>query len=400
MKISKHKTRRGVVSFIILLVWIVVFCFIGHPIIAHAAESSINQINSAETSERFNEVDVLVAVALHIRCEPILNRSVRPVKIKPLYNLLDRIIAYDVTMSDGSYFVVNANKDNPMIIEFADSRLQTNERTARKEYYLAPGITSEKISTNTGKVNFVNSQYTISSQSTELIRLQTVFCSILSTQNRLLSNQHAILKNALTTYMENTQKKNKDPYDFLISAPDMPSGEYTEDLIPDIKNITPYGTTSEFDGVHGADNHCAATSAFNMVLYYRHIIGSSISPGDRNTVFTAIHTRIKNGPVTPTQYRNRLKKYIEQDTPYKITVENIGDTWINYKNEIDNDRMNVMCVWPSLFSAHMINGVGTRIYSTGTNYCVVLNNWWSASRVYTIFGTALYDLSKVYIYNS
>ena len=128
-------------------------------------------------------------------------------------------------------------------------------------------------------------------------------------------------------------------------------------------------------------------------------MNNPIASSDRNSVFTAIHQRVKNGPVTPPQYRSRIESYIKNDTSYNITVENIRDTWDNYKDEIDAGHMTVMCVWPSLFSAHMINGVGTREYSSGTKYCVVLNNWWSHSMVYTVFGTSLYDLSKIYIYN-
>ena len=54
--------------------------------------------------------------------------------------------------------------------------------------------------------------------------------------------------------------------------------------------------------------------------------------------------------------------------------------------------MNVMCVWPSLFSAHMINCVGTGIYNTGTNYCVVLNKptEWTTHKVTQILSNPTY----------
>lgn len=364
---------------------------------AYAQEAS-NTTPSVEFNDAFDETDVLVAVALHVRCEPLLDKRVRPAVITPLYDLSDNVIAYDVTMSDGSYLIVNANKDNPMIIEFAESRIQ-NIRSDKKKYYLAPGIILEKESNDGQEMKLVNTQYRVSSQSAELLELQTAFSSVLNTPNDTLARQHSATKVQLENYVQSTKDKEKDEYDFLISSENMPSGTYEEDLIPDILSIRPFGTTSEFDGVNGADNHCAATSAFNMVLYYRYRMGNPIASDDREDVFTDIHERVGNGPVTPLQYRNRIKRYIENDTSYNITVSNLTDTWTNYKNEISGDRMTVMCVWPALFSAHMINGVGTREYSSGTNYCVVLNNWYSQSVVYTVFGTELYDLSKIHIYS-
>lgn len=372
-----------------------------------------NIIEGTEHKEAFSETDVLVSVALHVRCEPMIDKSVHPIEILPLYNLSNEIIAYDVTMSNGSYFIVNANKDNPMIIEFADSRIQTN-KSDDKKYYLAPGIILEKDSGETQKMRIANTQYKVFSQSAELLELQTTFTSVLDMPNEMLARQHSALKSQLENHIQSTnassklghsvknskdKDKDKDEYDFLISEAEMPSGSYSENLIPSIESIKPFGTTSEFNNVDGADNHCASTSAFNMVLYYRYIMNNPIASSDRNSVFTAIHQRVKNGPVTPSQYRSRIESYIRNDTSYNITVENIRDTWDNYKNEIDAGHMTVMCVWPSLFSAHMINGVGTREYSSGTKYCVVLNNWWSRSMVYTVFGTSLYDLSKIYIYN-
>lgn len=370
--------------------------------IAYAQEAR-NITKSANFNEAFDETDILVSVALHVRCEPVIDKSVRPAEIIPLYNLSNEIIAYDVTMSDGSYLIVNANRDNPMIIEFADSRIQTDNSGERK-YYLAPGIILEKEPGDAQEMRIANTQYKVLSQSAELLELQTAFSSVLNTSNEVLAKQHSALKNQVENYVQNTKgtdkdkDKDKNVYDFLISLADMPKDDYEEDLIPSIESIKPFGTTSEFDGVDGADDHCAATSAFNMVLYYRYIMDDPIDDSDREKVFTEIHKYVKNGPVLPPQYRSRIESYIEEKTTYKITVENIRDKWDKYKKEIEDDHMTVMCVWPSLLSAHMINGVGTRVYSSGTNYCVVLNNWWSQSMVYTVFGESLYDLSKIHIY--
>ena len=373
--------------------------------IAYAQEAS-NISKSAKFNESFDETDVLVSVALHVRCEPVIDKSVRPAEIIPLYNLSNEIIAYDVTMSDGSYLIVNANRDNPMIIEFADSRIQIGKSGERK-YYLAPGIILEKEPGDAQEMRIANTQYKVLSQSAELLELQTAFSSVLNTSNEVLAKQHSALKNKLEDNVQNTKgtntdkdkDKDKDVYDFLLSLEDIPSSNYVEDLIPSIESIKPFGTTSAFKGVDGAKNHCAATSAFNMVLYYRYIMDDPIDVSDREKIFTEIHECVKNGPVAPPQYRSRIKSYIEEKTTYKITVENIRDKWDNYKKEIEDDHMTVMCVWPSLLNAHMINGVGTREYSSGTNYCVVLDNWSSDEMAYTVFGDELYDLSKIYIYN-
>lgn len=342
----------------------------------------------------FDEDDVLIVVATHILYDPHIKDYPRPIKIEPLFNLSNEIIAYDVTMSNGSYIIVNANKNNPIVLEFGESRLEF-QNSNNKKFYLGPCIIAEKNDSESNYFKIINTQKLVYSQASEILRFQYVFETFCKTYNELLSDRHIATKKVL---QKKSFSKNKDKFDFLLDANQLPNATYTEKLITSINYITPYGTTSEFDGINGVNNHCASTSAFNMVLYYRYRMGIPISSSDRNSVFSAIHSRIKNGPVNPTQYRNRIKKYIELDTSYNISVENISNTWNSYKNEIDNDRMNFMCIIPGIFDAHMINGVGYRIYPNG-NYCVVLNNWYSQSKVYTIFGVALYNLSKIYIYN-
>lgn len=364
---------------------------------AYAQEAS-SITKSAKFNDAFDETDILVSVALHIRCEPMLDKSVRPAEITPLYDLSDEIIAYDVTMSDGSYLIVNANKDNPMIIEFAKSRIQI-DKSNKMKYYLAPGTILEKESEDAQEMKIVNTEYKLSSKSAELLELQTTFNNVLNSPNEVLAMQHSTAKKQLMNYVQNTKDKEKNEYDFLISEADLPDGTYEEDLIPFIESIKPFGKMADFENVPRVHDHCAATSAFNMVLYYRYIMGDPIAENDRVTVFTDIHRYVLSGPVAPAQYRSRLTNYIEEETSYNIDVANLSKTWANYKNEIVSDRMTVMCVWPTLFSAHMINGVGTREYSSGTNYCVVLNNWWAYSMVYTVFDTELYNLSKIHIYS-
>ena len=118
---------------------------------------------------------------------------------------------------------------------------------------------------------------------------------------------------------------------------------------------------------------------------------------DRELEFKAIHRLMLNGPVTPSSYRFRLTKYINDSTDYNITATNIKDEWSAYKNAIDSDTMTVMCVWPKLLSAHMINGIGYRVIGEN-NYCVVVDNWNTSAKRYTIFGAELYDLSSVKIF--
>lgn len=350
----------------------------------------------------FDAFDILIAITSHLRAEG-QNITSYPTQVEPLYNTSEQIIAYDVTMSDGTYLIVNANRDNPIIIEFGAGRptvdqmvdgSTTNGLYSTKKYYVAP-LTYLTKNTDTQQFH-LTSDGTAITQETELNAVQTTFAKILNTPNETKAEQHRNIRNELEDYAASTLNSNTNYYDFLITESSLPQSSYYEKMIYGKNKSYRWGYMSEFQNLDNVDNHCAATSAFNMMVYYadRWHFNMDFS-NNRIDIFKKIHSFMKNGPVSTSAYRSRIKKYAES-LSLKTIIENIDDTWTNYQVEAINERMSLMRVWPALFHAHMINGIGYRIYDGDIHYCVVLNNWGTIN--YTIFGTNLFDLSRIYIY--
>jgi hypothetical protein len=370
------------------------------------AESVAETTTKTQVARSFDLTDALIAAALHSKADN-QDANIKPINTKELYNTSDEITAYEIILSDYSYIVVNADLSNPIVIEFGQRDELYCKYSTEKEYYIGPTYRFER-ATNKQSELFVSE----SSKSTEIEatvaelqlaeeKLKTALQSVDTTQKSIHSEARSLFDASSNGISKN---KDKNPYDFIIDFSSLPSASTLSSsktiTSATSTSITPYGTTNDFDGVNDADNHCAATSAYNMVIYYMYRNGDTIPTSEtaREALFTAIHKRIKNGPVTPSGYRTRIKKYVNNDmSGYSITVDNIRDNWDNYKAECDSNRMSLMCLWPALFNAHMVNGIGYRTYSNGSKYCQIINNWYSDLTQYCIFGQALYDLSKIYI---
>lgn len=92
--------------------------------------------------------------------------------------------------------------------------------------------------------------------------------------------------------------------------------------------------------------------------------------------FAKVHNRIANGPTMPLFYRTRLTSYINFDAiPFKIVTADLNVKWETYKAEVDANRMSAICIWPAILNAHWVNGIGYRIYSGGTCYARIIDNW-------------------------
>jgi len=88
---------------------------------ASANTATIEQ--NFENTIQFDELDLWLTVGIHILSENKNDNSpwdpsTYIVQYEPLYNLNKEIIAYYVTLSSGGYMVVNANKYNPIVLEF------------------------------------------------------------------------------------------------------------------------------------------------------------------------------------------------------------------------------------------------------------------------------------------
>lgn len=382
----------------ILIVLIISIFIIMVPASAHTVSYESIGTEGAFT-DQFSEIDVIVAVACHVKT--FYDSEYPSIQlIEPLYNLLDEVIAYKVYMTDDSYIVVNANKANPVIIEFSDPGMTYGDQVSTLsskdlKYYLAPSVILDQQEIYSLELDI--SKYSNNCKEESFKSLEKAFSRLLNTPNADLAVRHDTILQMLNDSINKGERqaksdkdKEKDPYSFLIGYLDMPNDEtFRYKYLRGVRDITNWGTTSEFDNL--ASNHCAATSAFNVTHYFRTRFADPIEDDERLTVFNNSHAYIGNGPVTPSQYRTRYLNYINNGTSYSASILNPYDSWANYKDNIQDGYVVLMCVWPELFSAHMINGVGYLEFPSG-NYCAVLDNWNSSGLAYTLFGEELYDM--------
>jgi hypothetical protein len=95
--------------------------------------------------------------------------------------------------------------------------------------------------------------------------------------------------------------------------------------------------------------------------------------------------------------KNRITDYIENYTTYSIDAVKVSKSWSNYKDLVTDDVMTYFVVWPSLFKAHMINGIGYREYTTGEHYARVADGWYSSYNRWYLYDEALYRMGYVEI---
>lgn len=369
------------------------------PVKAESGSKAINEFTAIYNIEKFDERDVLITVSRHVYAEPNKKELPTPTLIFPLYNLDEVIIAYDITMSDGSYMIVNANRENPIVLEFG-GRDSLKNITTRK-YYLAPFAIAERSIKNSS--HFILPSGTIIEDSENLKTVESEFNAFLEKPNYDAASEHAIIKVAMDRYQTQSTDGDKDnDYYGLIVIDNMPGNPYTEEYIAGFTaDIRPYGffaDMGEYQELPGVKNHCAAASALNMVLYYRYRLGyTEASASERENLFIDIHLFMGNGPVLAAGYRNRLQLYVESCTTFQSHAYPVDKTWSNYQYMVSTNRMSAVFLWPSLFSAHFVNGVGWRTY-TNVNYCAYINNWARGHLVFGVFGVYLSDLTLVDIF--
>ena len=385
----------------VLIALFVLFVFLSFVLIPVSALTDSDSPSQGKNQfvEQFCELDIVAAAVIHVKTVYTNEDFPGVFAIEPLYNLSNDVVAHKLYMTDNSYIVINAKKENPVVIEFSDPGVVSSRDLDRlmlqnRRYYVAPGIIfDEKDIFGYG----VNEQVESFGSFNDIQEMEFAFNKMLSTPNEKLTALHNEALQFLTNYVDNElirgNTKNssiQELYDFLVDEYDLPIWEsYYYKYLRGVENITNWGTTGEFSDL--ANNHCAATSAFNVTHYYRTRFGDPIVNSDRLSVFEEIHSFICDGPVTPLEYRARYRSYVSVETSYNVSIVAPAFTWANYKSYIHDGYVVLMCVWPELLSAHMINGVGYREYPSG-NYCAVLDNWNSSGMVYTLFGEELFSM--------
>jgi hypothetical protein len=397
-----------------LLLSVLLLCFI-------FMNNNINAEN--KINEELDALDIVFISMSHLVANDKANEDMIINKCIPLYDLSDDINAYYILFSSGEYVIVNNDVKVPAVLEFGsdyslEAAILEKETGDTRIYYFGSGLFVTQNKENE-YLSFYSDKYSKGDLSVidenndsflekldlrdkvdEIGLAKQAFMKKNSINKSEVANTISIVDLSLFKYKNNSSivhKLSSDPWFFLVNSSDLPSSTYIYDNIPSYSYLT-YGTTGEFTNLDGVQNHCAATSAFNMVLYYRYVLGNPISSAERESVFLDIHSEVGNGPVLPLQYRNRLTDYIENYTSYSIDTAKISKSWSNYKDQITANKMTYFVVWPALLKAHMINGIGWREYSTGEHYARIADGWYSSVDRWYLYDEALYQMGYVKIY--
>lgn len=365
--------------------------------------------NEDFNTDVFDELDLWIVVNMHVwsdinneNIETPWNLLTNIVSKTPLYDTSNNIIAYYVTLNDGSYIVVNANRDNPVVIEFGYSKgnleilseMNVVSLNESKNYYFAPGVYGQSTcKNNESSFRILSGEKTedISIDNEAYLKASMGFSKLLNDYNEdtssLLKKTKKIVEKEIIA---------NDYRDFnIFPESGLPSTDCKDDDIPSI-SLT-WGTTSEFENY--ASDHCGATSAFNMVLYYLNRVGMPVSSSNRVSTFKGLHNYIGNGPVLPMAYRNGIAAYVHNILGLSSpTVGSISSTWNNVITKTEEDIMTYYIVWPTILEAHYINGIGYRDYgNVSQRYVRVIDNWTNTTDRYYWFAVDLFQMGYVEI---
>ncbi|MBE5851994.1 MAG: hypothetical protein E7299_03435 [Lachnospiraceae bacterium] len=291
-------------------------------------------------------------------------------RYEPLYDSNGDVIAHYMSFNPEGYIIINNNVNNPIALEFNACGSYDDEMTSIKQ--------QKKVVTYMAVDNEDNNE-----QQNEILkdRLETV--------NTLEKEIHSEIKNQLMTEKAVTKKSSdifsaekvslatiRSSYGIFDSS-DLPSGTYTTGNLPNFYSVGTWGTTGEFSGINGADDHCGATGAFNVVNYYRTRLSYNnlfVNGSDRDATFEAIHENIGNGPVTFSQITSGLSPYV-RGTGKGLTYMP-ASYYSDIKEYIDAGKMClVLLVSSSYDEAHYVNVIGYREYSGGVQYLRIVDNW-------------------------
>lgn len=153
----------------------------------------------------------------------------------------------------------------------------------------------------------------------------------------------------------------------FIPINNMPKGKYKAATI-DIDGIN-WATTGEFSNV--ADNHCGATAATNIALYFHKRGYTNLLNKNKHDTFTAIHKVIGNGPVA--MIAGGTKKYFNS-RGYPLKYGRVS-SFNGIKKAIANQKPCGVLLAAGILDWHWVICVGWREYSTGEKYLQIVNGW-------------------------
>lgn len=319
----------------------------------------------------------------------------------PLYGYDESIIAYYVGIYPDGYMIINANINNPEMLEYS----YTNDL---HETFSSAMNENQKIYYCGGLTYLIKNDiqsYSLDDASYLLVGAYDEERTISSDQYKdkfddlsdTLSLTNTAKKNALTEWVTFINNNNIDtnPYSRsgvvnynIIGASALPTSSYSYGILygcsPNNIDYVNYYMFGEYDYVR---NHCSTVSVTNMLAYYaRYYSDYSLSQDNDavETFFTIYDDYLGTGPVWEDAYREGLTSYLYYETQYSVSYGDVLTSWSTLKENFGyysggKNRMIYLLIWDWDWDenfAHYVNGVGYREYTTGEKYVRIFDGWY------------------------
>jgi hypothetical protein len=334
---------------------------------------------AADEKTKMDDLDkVLIAQRFLSSNEEDTNmwKGVSSVKdIVELYDIDNNVIAYYVSFNPKGYAIVNNNLDNPIALEFGEGdskpiRKLLDKDKGEKIYYAGPGYSFNWDDIMSGKTEAEKDEIK------EDLKLDKIY-NKLAEKNKQEKELHKARKKLAKEKIEDIGGSAINGYDFILIG-SMPMTTYTHD------SISFFGTdwTKMIYYKYIAKDHCGATAATNIALYYTQDGYTNLKKNNSTyDTFVDLHSRIGNGPVS--QFSSDLMSYA-YSRGYSMTYSNIN-FFSGLKTATADDHPCGVLVANSPLDMHWVVSVGWREYNTGSEYIRIVTGWDDSSNAANYF---------------
>lgn len=334
----------------------------------------VKAVDIQPNTNDLNLIDVLVAAHLFLsQDEATQNMWPSNVEVQwniPLYGTDGSIVAWYLELSSGSYAVINNNIDNPMAVEYGVG----GNKLIQEILSLNPN--SRIIYNNPTDVYIENNSNARSNVG--LDDYDDYFPNACQ-DNRVLSNVFANNLLSVTDAMGQASiASSYTDYGFIdwANLPDLSATGNALDLMG--MSIAEMDTYESY-----AANHCGATCATNIALYFANLGYSNLKKNNSvNDTFASLYALIGPGPVFGIS--EEMCTYFDQ-RGYSLNYNGGITSYNSLKSSIANGRICSLLLKNSMLDWHWVVGFGWVQYSDGSQYVRVLTGWDQSTLKYYMY---------------
>ena len=171
----------------------------------------------------------------------------------------------------------------------------------------------------------------------------------------------------------------------------MPSGAYSSGYIP--FGGTTWAVMSDYNSI--ANNHCGATAATNISLYYAKRGYTNLKKNNSiYDTFVDLHGRIGNGPAMT--IASDLKDYASNQG-YTMKSSSVS-SFSGLKTATSNNRPCGVLLTVAFNNWHWVVSTGWREYDSGNSYIRCVNGWENSANNFFLWKTSnVWSLTQYYI---